>query len=156
MGTGQAAGRKSTSEEAKREILERPLFLFHFSLAVGEYQWSVTASSRSTDLKSPCLSPVSFEHKIKEFICCLFIRDSRFSRTTHHVHKLGGGGKTPLCRELQGFPVFNLCSIFKLCHLGRCDRDFAELRYCFLGFFLVLFYLLESVKNPFVCARLMC
>ena len=37
MGTGQGAGEKSTSKEARGEILEWPLFLFHFSL-VGEYQ----------------------------------------------------------------------------------------------------------------------
>lgn len=50
--------------------------------------------------------------------------------------------------NFEVLPVFNLCSIFKLCHPGRCDRALAEPR-CY-------FTCLSLVKNPFVCARLMC
>lgn len=114
MGSRQERRGKSASEEAKGEIAER---LFHFSSTVDEYQWSVTASRRSTDLKSPCLSPASFEHKIKEFICRLLIGDSPRRHTTFARNSAGNS---------EDLPVFNSYSIFKSCNPSRCDRAFAE------------------------------
>ena len=77
---------------------------------------------------APGLSIAAFEHKVEQFIRCLLIRDSSLLHTTlarvkkkkkrHHV--AAGNSKV--------LPVFNLWSIFKWCHPGRCDRAFAEPR----------------------------
>ena len=119
VGTGWGAGGKSTSKEAKGEILEWSLFLFHFSLVVGEYQWSVSVSIRSTDLTPQAWALLLLSTRSSSsFVVYSFEILLKKKKKRHHV--AAGNSKV--------LPVFNLWSIFKWCHPGRCDRAFAEPR----------------------------
>lgn len=129
VGTGWGAGGKSTSKEAKGEILEWPLFLFHFSLVVGEYQWSVSISIRSTDLmpQAWALLLLSTRWRSSFIVYSFEILPYYVSNSLKKKKKKTSCGS----RELKVLPVLNSWSIFKWCHPGRCDRAFAEPRCCF-------------------------
>ena len=145
VGTGWGAGGKSTSKEAKGEILEWPLFLFHFSLVVGEYQWSVSISIRSTDLMPQAWALLLLSTRWRSS----FIVYS-FEILPYYVSNSLKKKKKDIMwhQGTQGFTCLEFMEHFQMVPSRQVWP-----RFCGAS---VLFYLLESVRNPFVCARLMC
>lgn len=129
VGTGWGAGGKSTSKEAKGEILEWPLFLFHFSLVVGEYQWSVSISIRSTDLMPQAWALLLLSTRWRSsFIVYSFeilpyyVSNSLKKKKKKHWHTLWYINPTPLS-ILSIYPpkIGNLCPLKTLYNSEKAE-----------------------------------
>lgn len=112
-------------------------FIFHFSLAVGEYQWSVTGlKPRVLIWNHPAWALLLLSWRTSRRFCCLLVGDSvpypTFAGCLKKSHSAG---------SLEGLPAFNVGSISQTVPSRQVGPRF--------GGASVLVYLLESVTHPF-------
>lgn len=130
MGGGQVAGEKVNLRGSKRGNIVTAFLYFPFlcsgrSVNINQVLPASTAGEPTWNHTAESLLLLSTRRSRRSFV----VYSSEILPPPPHLRKLlKERKKKHSAGNSEVLPVFNLCSIFKLCHPGRCDRAFAEPR----------------------------